>query len=204
MGVTTGVGSPLKTGGPPRSAEVALEDLAKAIDGMSTELSSPSARALDRAGWIVANNISDEARKKGATSFAGKPYRGYIARTTRMRSEPYTIITPKGGKSAVGATVTLDQGSRPHLIAARNPPDAVSAGAIAGAGGKAVPNRFRRRAGGKKALMYAGLPHPVLYVHHPGSRGKNFVTPGFDKGTAEAFTAWNRLMFIETIGGLVS
>lgn len=191
MPVTTGVGSPLKGIAGGRGREIRLEDVARKVSSASRVFRSPDSRSLQTAGEIIATNIEIEARRRGVTRFAGKPWRGYMVRPTRVRSDPYVIIRPR----QLGATVILDSGASPHIIGAKglgtrrawkNNPTATARRRYAGG---------PQRRSGALAVWWSGLGRPVAYVRHPGAPGKNFVDPGFRRGERVALDAWNAITF---------
>jgi hypothetical protein len=101
---------------------------------------------LRKAGGAFAEVMSRGASAAGATSFAGRPLKGWRVRVVGDTA----FIRP----SNPGAVVALNTGTAPHLI---------------------TPKRTRRRRNtGPKALAAAGFG-PVASAQHPGTTGRRFV-----------------------------
>ncbi len=167
-----------------------MEDVARKTKSASRVFRSPDSRSLQTAGSIIANNIEIEARRRGVRRFAGKPWRGYMVRPTRVRTDPYVVIRPR----QLGATIILDSGAAPHIIGPKalgtrrswsNNPRATARRRFNGGSLRAGP----------QALFWAGLGRPIAYVRHPGAPGKNFVDPGFRRGEIQARRSWNAITF---------
>lgn len=163
------------------------------VERLGRRIAMPNVRANEDAGHVFGEIIDRAADRAGATSWSGGARPRY---RTRTRSDG-VYIRPGN----VGAIVALNDGTKAHIIGARQlgtrarfRRDQQRIGATVAFGGRNQFGALRTVGGrgGRQALSWPGATHPTPYAFVSGTRGFGFIQDARDDAAERAAETWLR------------